>query len=96
MIDPAVAEIILGGFLGLTILGVTQILKNFLWKPPAVVPAWGGYLISFGVSAGFVAYYLLTSHTFTWLLAGGYTLYVWAVANGIFKATHTPSATPQA
>lgn len=91
MIDPSIAELILGGFLGLTILGVTQVIKNFLWKAPKPVPGWGGYVISLLVSAGFVAYYLLTTHTWTPLLMGGYTLYVWAVANGIFKATHTPT-----
>ena len=94
MIDPAVVEIIIGGFLGLTILGVTEVIKKFLWKTPKPVPGWAGYVISLIVSAGFTAYYLLTVHTFGLVPMLGYTAYVWAVANGIFKATHTPTTTP--
>lgn len=92
MIDPAIVEVILGGALGLTVLGVTQVVKNFLFKPPKVVPKFAGYIISLIVSAGGTAYYLISSHTFSAVLMIGYTLYVFAVANGIFKATHTPSA----
>ena len=92
MIDPQVVELILGGVMGLTVLGVTEVLKKFFFKPPKVVPAIAGYLISLVVAAGATAYYLLSNHTFTIPLMAGYTVYVWAVANGIFKATHTPSA----
>ena len=92
MIDPAIVEIILGGALGLTVLGVTEVIKKFLFKPPAIVPQIAGYAISLVVSAGATAYYLVSSHTFTPVLMAGYTLYTFAVANGIFKATHTPSA----
>ena len=92
MIDPSIVEIILGGALGLTVLGVTEVIKKFLFKPPKPVPGFAGYLISLVVSAGATAYYLLNSHTWTPLLFAGYTLYTFAVANGIFKATHTPSA----
>lgn len=98
MIDPAVVEIIVGGFLGLTILGITQIIKNFFWNPkadpPKVSPVWAGYVISLVVSAGFTAYYLLTTKAFGLVPMLGYTAYVWAVANGIFKATHSPTTTP--
>ena len=95
MIDPAIVEVILGGVLGLSVLGVTQVLKNFFFKPPKVVPAVAGYLISAVVSAAATAYYLISTHTFTWILMAGYTIYVWAVANGIFKATHTPTSAPK-
>lgn len=91
MIDPAIVEIILGGALGLTVLSVTEVVKRFLFKPPKVVPNVAGYLISLVVSAGATAYYLISTHTFAVPLMIGYTLYVWAVANGIFKATHTPT-----
>jgi len=91
MIDPAVVQAILGGVLGLTVLGVTEIVKKFLFKPPKVVPAVAGYLISLLVSAAATAYYLISQHIFGVVLMLGYTLYVWAVANGIFKATHTPT-----
>ncbi len=94
MIDPAVVEIIIGGFLGLTILGVTEVIKKFLWKAPKPVPSWAGYIISLIVSAAFTGYYLLTIHAFGLVPMLGYTAYVWAVANGIFKATHTPTTTP--
>jgi len=91
MIDPNVVEVILGGVLGLTVLGVTEVIKKFLFKPPNPVPSWAGYLISLVVSAGATAYYLFSNHTFSIVLFAGYTVYVWAVANGIFKATHTPA-----
>ena len=92
MIDPTVVEVILGGALGLTVLGVTEVIKKFLFKPPKVVPAFAGYAISLLVSAGSTAYYLVTQHTFAAVSFIGYTLYVFCVANGIFKATHTPTA----
>lgn len=95
MIDPAIVEIILGGALGLTVLGVTEVIKRFLFKPPKPVPGFAGYAISLIVSAGATAYYLINSHSFAPVLFVGYTLYTFAVANGIFKATHTPS-TPSA
>jgi hypothetical protein len=57
-----------------------------------VVPAFAGYAISLVVSAGSTAYYLVTQHTFAAVPFIGYTLYVFCVANGIFKATHTPTA----
>jgi hypothetical protein len=91
MIDPTIVETILGGVLGLTVLGVTQVVKNFLFKPPKVVPKLAGYVISLAISAAATAYYLISSHTWAIPLFAGYTLYVWAVANGIFKATHTPT-----
>ena len=90
MFDPAIVEVILGGVLGLTVLGVTEVIKKAL-KASGVV----AYLISFVVSAGATAYYLITQHLFTIVLFIGYTLYVFAVANGIFKATHSPT-TPSA
>ncbi len=92
MIDPTVVEVILGGALGLTVLGVTEVVKKFLFKPPKPVPKAAGYFISFVVSALATVYYLVANHIFGIPLLIGYTLYVWAVANGIFKATHTPSA----
>ena len=91
MIDPNIVEVILGGVLGLTVLGVTEVIKKFFYKPPKVVPKIAGYLISLLVSGAATAYYLISQHTFTAVLMVGYTLYVWAVANGIFKATHTPT-----
>lgn len=86
MIDPSIVEVILGGVLGLSVLGVTEVIKKFL-KASGI----GAMLISLVVSAGATAYYLISSATFTPLLMVGYTLYVFAVANGIFKATHTPT-----
>jgi len=91
MFDPTIVQVILGGVLGLTVLGVTQVIKNFMFKPPKPVPAVAGYLISLLVSAAATAYYLISTHTFTAVLMIGYTAYVWATANGIFKATHTPT-----
>jgi len=86
MLDPSIVEVILGGVLGLSVLGVTQIIKNFL-KAKGI----GAVLISLVVSGAATAYYLLSTSTFTPVLMVGYTLYVFAVANGVFKATHTPT-----
>ena len=86
MFDAGIVEVILGGVLGLTVLGVTEVVKKFL-KANGIA----ALLISLAVSAGATAYYLITSHTFTVILFVGYSLYVFAVANGIFKATHTPT-----
>jgi len=86
MFDPAIVEIILGGVLGLTVLGVTEVVKKFL-KASGVA----AYLISLAVSGAATAYYLISQHTFALITFIGYTLYVFAVSNGIFKATHTPT-----
>ena len=93
MIDPEIAQVILGGAMGLTVLGVTEVVKKFFYKPPKVVPKAAGYVISLVVSAGATLYYLLSTHAFEPVTMAGYTIYVWAVANGIFKATHTPTST---
>lgn len=87
MLDLSAVEVIMGGALGLTVLGVTEVIKKAL-----KVSGVAAYLISLVVSAAATAYYLVTMHIFTIVLMIGYTLYVFAVANGIFKATHTPSA----
>lgn len=86
MIDPSIVEVILGGVLGLTVLGVTEVIKKFL-KAKGIA----AMLISLAVSAGATAYYLISQNIFAIPLFIGYTLYVFAVANGIFKATHTPT-----
>lgn len=88
MFDTSVVELILAGVGGLTVLGVTEILKNFL-KAKGI----GAVLISLVVSAGFTAYYCIAiAPPFAPLTFAGYTLLVWATSNGIFKATHTPTA----
>jgi hypothetical protein len=86
MFDPSIVEIILGGVLGLTVLGVTEVIKKFL-KASGVA----AYLISLAVSGAATAYYLISQHTFALITFIGYTLYVFVVSNGIFKATHTPT-----
>jgi hypothetical protein len=88
MFDLSTAELIMGGALGLTVLGLTEVVKKAL-KASGVA----AYLISLAVSGAATAYYLLTAHIFTLVLFIGYTLYVFAVANGIFKSLHTPTVT---
>jgi len=47
------------------------------------------------VSAGFTAYYFIAvAPPFVLLTFVGYTLLVFALANGLFQATHTPTAPP--
>ena len=88
MFNTDTIQLILTGIGGLTVVGVTEIVKNFL-KLKGV----GAILISLVVSAGFTAYYFLAvAPPFALLPFAGYTLLVFATANGIFKATHTPSA----
>ena len=84
--DPAVIQIIMAGALGLTVLGVTEMIKRWLNAGGVVA-----YLVSFVISAGATAYYLITTHTFTIILFVGYSVFVFLTANGIFKATHTPT-----
>lgn len=86
MFDPGIVDIILAGALGLSVLGVTEILKRFL-KASGV----GAVLISLVVSAGSTAYYLLSHQAFAVIPFAGYTILVFLSANGIFKATHAPT-----
>lgn len=86
MFDTAIVEIILAGIGGVTVVGITQIIKNFL-KATGV----GAVLISLVVSGAATAYYLLSTGAFAPLSMIGYTLLVFATANGIFRAAHTPT-----
>lgn len=86
MFDLAVVDLIMTGIGGLTVLGVTQIIKQFLKASGA-----GSIVISLVVSAGFTAYFLVTTAAFAVVPFVGYTLLVFATANGIFRATHKTS-----
>ena len=82
-----VITIIMTGFGGLTVLGVTQVLKEFLHAKGAAA-----VLVSIVVSAGFTGYYLLAvSPPFTFISFVGYTILVCLTANGIFRGLHTPT-----
>lgn len=87
MFDNSIVLLILAGIGGVGVVGVTQIIKNAL-KATGVLAV----IISLLVSAGFTLYYLVSTGTFTPILMIGYSLLVFASANGIFRATHTPSA----
>jgi hypothetical protein len=87
MFDPAVVTIIMAGALGLTVLGVTEVVKKWL-KATGIA----AYLISLVVSAAGTAYYLITNSIFTIPSMLGYTILVFLSANGIYKATHGPTA----
>lgn len=86
MFDLSTVDLIMTGFAGLTVIGVTQVIKQFLKASGA-----GAIAISILVSAGFTAYYLISNAMFSVPLMIGYTLLVAAVANGVFKALHTPN-----
>ena len=86
MFDLNTVDLILAGVGSLTVLGVTEIVKRFLKAKGA-----GAIAVSLAVSAGFTAYYLIAQHLFSIVPFVGYTLLVFAVANGFFKATHTPT-----
>lgn len=86
MFDLGVVELILAGVGGLTVVGVTQVLKQFL-KASGI----GAVLISLVVSAGFTAYYLLSNGIWAILTFIGYTLLTFAVSNGVFRALHAPT-----
>jgi hypothetical protein len=81
-IDPAVIDSILaGGLLGFGVIAVTQILKTALKVNGAVV-----YGISLLISAAATLVFLFTGGGgFTILKLVGYTVSVWAVANGWYK-----------
>ena len=83
MIDFNVVNVILAGFGGLTVLGITEVLKRFL-----KVSGFFAVLISLIVSAGFTLYYFLMVGFPGVLQYLAYTLVVFLTANGIFKATH--------
>lgn len=87
MFDPTVVETIMLGAMGLTVLGITEMLKKWL-KATGVA----AYAVSLVVSAAGTAYYLIQGHIFTIPSMIGYTLLVFLSANGIYKATHGPNA----
>lgn len=86
MFDPAIVEIIMAGALGLTVLGVTEMIKKWLKASGFVA-----YLISFIVSVGGTLYYLISNAIFTVPALIGYSILVFLSANGIYKATHGPN-----
>jgi hypothetical protein len=86
MLDMGVVEVILAGALGLTVIGVTELIKRTLKTKGAA-----NYAVSLVVSAAGTAYYLVSQHIFALVPFVGYTLLTFAVANGIFKGLHTPT-----
>lgn len=83
MFDPSTIEVIMAGALGLTVLGVTQLIKEWL-KATGLLAVF----ISLVVSAAATAYYLISNAIWTLPLFLGYTFFVFLTANGIFKAVH--------
>ncbi len=81
-IDPmAVDTILAGGILGLGVIAVTQVVKNALKVNGVPV-----YFISLLVSAGATIIWTITGGGgFTLTKFIGYTVIVWAVANGWYK-----------
>lgn len=80
MFDSSIVEQILLGVGGLTVVGLTEMLKRWfkldgLW----------GYVISLAVSAAATAYYLVSSGAFAVVPFVIYTALVFVTANGIYK-----------
>lgn len=86
MFDPAIVTIILAGAAGLSVVGITEMIKRFLNATGFVA-----YVISLIVSAAATLYYLLSTASFSAVTFIGYTIFVFLTANGIFKATHSPN-----
>jgi len=79
--DSAIVELILAGVGGLTVLGITQLIKTWL-KAGGVLAV----VISGVVSAAMTAVYLIRAGNFTVTALIGYSVLVFAAANGIYKA----------
>jgi hypothetical protein len=79
--NPAVVELILLGLGGLSVVGITQMIKAWL-KATGIL----AYVISGVVSAAATAYVLTTTGGFTIPAFAGYTIFVFLAANGIYKA----------
>lgn len=80
MFEQGIVEKILLGVGGLTVVGLTEMIKRFfnlegLWA----------YVLSAVVSAAATAYFLLSGGGFAWIPFVGYTIFVFLVANGIYK-----------
>ena len=88
MFNLDTVQTIMAGALGLTVLGVTEMLKRALKASGALA-----YVISALVSAAGTSYYLISQHLFAVPTMLAYTVLTFLVANGIFKATHTPTGT---
>lgn len=84
MFDSATVELILLGVGGLTVVGITQMIKTWLKANGALA-----YVISGVVSAAATAYYLVKAGSFAWPVFVGYTVFVFLAANGIYKAKTT-------
>jgi len=77
---PATVELILLGIGGLTVVGITQMIKSWL-KATGIL----AYAISGAVSAAATAYVLTKTGGFTIPAFVGYTIFVFLAANGIYK-----------
>jgi hypothetical protein len=82
-IDPAVVQTILaGGLLGFGVIALTQVVKKALHVEGGIVV----YGVSLVMSAAATIVFLITGGGgFTILKFVGYTVSVWAVANGWYK-----------
>jgi hypothetical protein len=82
MFDSATVELILLGVGGLTVVGITQMVKTWLKASGALA-----YVISAAVSAIGTAYYLVKAGAFAVPVFVGYTIFVFLSANGIYKSS---------
>ncbi len=82
-IDPAVVDtLIASGLMGFGVIAVTQIIKTALKLSGSIV----SFGVSLAVSAAAVIIFLLTGGGgFELMKFIGYTVAVWAVANGWYK-----------
>jgi len=81
MFDSAIVDVILAGAGGLTVLGITQLVKTWLKASGTLA-----VVISGAVSVVMTVVYLVRAGTFTVPALAGYSLLVFAAANGIFKS----------
>lgn len=78
--DPSIVDKILLGVAGLTVVGITEMIKRLLKVEGTLA-----YLISLAVSAAASAYFLISTASFAILPFIGYTVFVFLAANGIYK-----------
>jgi hypothetical protein len=91
LIEQETAEKILStGIMGLSVMALTELLKRLLFKTDPI-PKYAGYLCSAIVAIVASAAYLLLAHTFNFTALGGYSVLVWALANGLYKSYPKPS-----
>lgn len=69
------------------VIGLSELIKRWIWPNETTRPKWSGYLTSIGISVlSSAAYFAFFAPPFVLITFAGYAVIVALAANGLYKA----------